>query len=54
VSNSDDFVKAMKEAGAKDITYHRYDDGSGHGVFQKNIDKNGPLMETFFKRTLGK
>ncbi|MCP4610218.1 MAG: alpha/beta hydrolase fold domain-containing protein [Planctomycetes bacterium] len=54
VSNSDNFVEAMKEAGAKDITYHRYTDGTGHGVFQRNIDKTGPLMEAFFKRTLGK
>lgn len=54
VSNSDDFVKAMKEAGARDITYKRYTDGSGHGVFQRNIDETGPLMEAFFKRVLGK
>lgn len=52
VSNSDEFVKAMKAAGAKDITYHRYADGTGHGVFQRNISETGPLMEAFFERTL--
>ena len=54
VSNSDDFVKAMKEVGAKDINYKRYTDGSGHGVFQENIEETGPLMEAFFERTLRK
>ena len=52
VSNSDDFVKAMKAVGAEDIAYHRYTDGTGHGVFQKNISETGPLMEAFFERTL--
>ncbi len=54
VSNSDDFVKAMKAAGAKDITYMRYTDGSGHGVFGTNKDETWPAMELFFDRVLRK
>lgn len=54
VSNSDDFVKAMKSAGAKDINYMRYTDGTGHGVFGANKDETWPAMEKFFARVLGK
>ena len=54
VSRSDDFVKALKEAGASDITYKRYDDGSGHGAFFRNFEETGPAMEDFFARTIGK
>ena len=53
VSNSDEFVQAMKAAGATDITYMRYTDGSGHGVFGANKDETWPAMEAFFKRILG-
>lgn len=52
VSNSDEFVKAMKAAGAKDITYLRYTDGSGHGVFGANKEETWPAMEQFFDRVL--
>ena len=54
VSQSDDFVKALKEIGAMDITYKRYNDGSGHGAFFRNIEETGPAMEAFFARTIGK
>jgi acetyl esterase/lipase len=54
VSNSDDFVKALQELGAKDITYMRLEDGTGHGVFMQNIEKTGPAREKFFDRTLKK
>ncbi|MHC4997149.1 MAG: alpha/beta hydrolase fold domain-containing protein [Planctomycetota bacterium] len=54
VSNSDDFVKALKEAGAMDITYMRYTDGSGHGVFSANKEETFPALEKFFTRTLEK
>ena len=54
VANSDDFDKALREAGAKDITYKRFTDGSGHGVFQKNIEEMGPAREAFFARVLKK
>ncbi len=54
VSNSDDFVKALEKAGAKDVTYRRYTDGTGHGVFSRNIQETGPAMESFFARTIGK
>ena len=54
VSNSDDFVESLKAAGAKDITYNRYTDGSGHGVFNANRKETHAEMERFFARTLGK
>jgi acetyl esterase/lipase len=54
VSQSDDFVKALKEVGARDITYKRYNDGSGHGAFFRNMKETGPAMEAFFARTLMK
>jgi acetyl esterase/lipase len=53
IGNSDDFVKALEEAGATDVTYKRYTDGSGHGVFRKNIEETGAAMEKFFARTIG-
>ena len=52
VSNSDELVAALKKAGAKDVTYQRYTDGSGHGVFRTNLKETGPAMESFFDRTL--
>jgi acetyl esterase/lipase len=54
VSNSDDFVAALKKAGAKDISYRRYTDGSGHGVFARNAKETGPAMIQFFARTIGR
>lgn len=53
VSQSDRFVKALKEAGAKDIHYHRYK-GIGHSVFRQRRKETYPLMEEFFERTLKK
>jgi len=44
----------LEKAGAKDVTYRRYTDGSGHGVFSRNIQETGPAMEAFFARTIGK
>ena len=54
ISNSDDFVKALKESAAKDINYKRYTDGSGHAVFLRNAKETAPAMEAFFARTIGK
>jgi acetyl esterase/lipase len=54
IYQTDEFVKALKEAGAKDVTYKRYDDGSGHAVFSKNSEETGPMMEAFFDRVLKK
>ncbi|QDT45242.1 Carboxylesterase NlhH [Gimesia alba] len=51
VAQADEFVKALKAAGAKDVTYHRYP-GAGHGVFTQNQEETYPLMEQFFERTL--
>lgn len=52
VRNADDFVKALQDAGAKDVTYKRYTNKSGHGVFGRNAKETGPMMEAFFRRTL--
>jgi len=52
VYHSDNFVKALREAGAKDVTYMRFEDGSGHGMFSRNIDQTAPAREAFFARTL--
>ncbi len=51
VSQSDELVKALREVGAKDVTYMRID-GAGHGVFGQNIEQTGPAREAFFERTL--
>lgn len=51
VSQSDDLVKALRQAGAKDVTYMRIE-GAGHGVFRQHIEETGPAMEAFFERTL--
>jgi len=50
----DDFVKALREAGAKDITYKRYADGTGHGAYVKHIEEARPAREAFLARTLRK
>jgi len=54
VRQADEFVKALREAGTKDVTYMRYADGSGHGVFAARIKETGPAREAFFERTLKK
>lgn len=54
VNQSDDFVKALQAAGAKDISYKRFNDGSGHGTFFRNIKETGSAMEAFFVKTIGK
>ncbi len=51
VKHADLFVKALKEAGAKDVTYIRVD-GAGHGVFGERSARTGSAMEAFFARTL--
>ena len=45
------FVDALAEAGAKDVTYKRYDD-AGHGVYVQHIDEARPAREAFLIRTL--
>jgi acetyl esterase/lipase len=52
VSQSDRFEKALKKAGATDVTYLRFK-GVGHGVFQQHRNETVPAMEAFFARTLG-
>ncbi len=51
VSQADRFVDALREAGAKDVTYMRFDN-AGHGVFGQHRDETYPAMEQFFARTL--
>ena len=53
VYHSDDFVKVLRDAGAKDITYKRYD-GAGHNAFFANIEETRSAREAFFERTLKK
>ncbi len=52
VAQGDALVKALKDAGAKDVTYMKYENDSGHGVFGKNIEETGPAREAFFERVL--
>jgi acetyl esterase/lipase len=52
VQQSDLFIQALREAGASDVNYILLGDGSGHGVFQKNIGILEPAREAFFARTL--
>ena len=52
VYQSDTFVAALREAGAKDVNYMLFGDGTGHGTFQRNIAVTEPMREAFFARTL--
>ncbi len=52
VYHSDKLVSALREAGAKDVNYLLLGDGTGHGVFQRNIGITEPIREAFFARTL--
>jgi len=51
LSQGEKLVEALKEAGAKDVTFLKFD-GAGHGVFQQHADQTYPAMEAFFARTL--
>ncbi|MDA0349152.1 MAG: alpha/beta hydrolase [Verrucomicrobia bacterium] len=52
VYQSDTFIQALRDAGAKDVNYMLFGDGSGHGVFQRNIAVTEPSREAFFARIL--
>ena len=52
VYHSDEFVKSLKLVGATDVTYMRYEDGTGHGTFMANQQETQPAMEKFFERVL--
>jgi acetyl esterase/lipase len=52
IGHSDDFVKALKAAGATDVTYRRMTDGSGHAVFQTHRNAFQDDLVSFFARTL--
>jgi len=52
-SQGEGFAAALKEAGAKDVTFLEFKD-AGHGVFDQHIDQTQPAMERFFTRTLKK
>ena len=47
------FTAALKEAGAKDVTFLKFE-GAGYGVFGQHSDETNPAMERFFARTLKK
>ena len=52
VSQTDQFVAALKSVGARDVTYYR-SDSAGHAVFLRDQIQTFPMMEEFFARTLG-
>ena len=52
VYQSDTFVQALREAGAKDVNYVLFGDGTGHGTFRRNIELTEPMREAFFARVL--
>lgn len=54
VYQSDTFIEALRSAGAEDVNYLLLGDGSGHGVFGRNISITEPIREAFFARTLAK
>lgn len=54
VSQLDEFVQALKDAGVDDLTYKRYDDGTGHGAYVAHLDESRRSREEFFVRTLMK
>lgn len=52
VYHSDKLVRALREAGAKNVSYILLGDESGHGAFQRNIAFTEPAREAFFNRVL--
>jgi len=50
-SQGESFAKALEAAGAKDVTFMKFE-GAGHGVFGQHSDKTHPAMEQFFARVL--
>jgi len=51
VAQGDTLVRLLKEAGAKDVTYMKFE-GAGHGVFLQHRDETQPAMQKFFDRVL--
>lgn len=52
IKHGDTFVKALQDAGAKNVEYIRIDD-AGHGVFGQHAKQTHPAMEKFFATHLG-
>ena len=52
-SQGERFATALKNAGAKDVTFLEFED-AGHGVFGQHSDETYPAMERFFARTLNR
>ncbi|MCP5114844.1 MAG: alpha/beta hydrolase [bacterium] len=52
IAQSQRFTDAMREAGAKNITYMIID-GASHGVFTRNATLTYPAMLAFFNSTIG-
>lgn len=51
VTQGDALERALREAGAKDVTYMKIK-GAGHGVFMQHAKKTRPAMKEFFDRVL--
>ncbi|MDA0348698.1 MAG: hypothetical protein O3C43_16480 [Verrucomicrobia bacterium] len=54
VDHLDEFVQALREAGTKELTYKRYDDGTGHGAYVAHLEESRRSREEFFVRVLMK
>ena len=52
VYQSDKFVQALRDAGARDVNYVLFGDGTGHGLFRRNVVLMEPIREAFFARVL--
>lgn len=52
VYQPDTFVQALRKAGANDVNYVLFGDGTGHGTFRANIGVTEAMREAFFARTL--
>lgn len=50
-SQGERLAKALQDAGAKDVTFLKFED-AGHGVFGQHKNETYPAMEKFFARTL--
>jgi len=51
VSQGDALERALKKAGANDVTYMKIE-GAGHGVFGQHSARTRPAMQAFFDRIL--
>lgn len=50
----DEYVEALQDAGAPDVTYIRIDDGDHDVAYDDSMERSMDAIEEFFERTLGK